>query len=283
MSTAILPYPQPTQQPDLFRQVDRLSATEREALLRRLLGEPACRQLGLYPIPADFKLSVVIPVFNEVQWLPELLRRVRTVPIRKEIILVDDCSTDGTRDLLSEMESEDDLRVVYQDVNQGKGAALRTGFQQATGDVVIVQDADLEYDPAEYPRLIQPILDGRADVVYGSRFIGDQHRVLYFWHSIANRILTTTSNMFTNLNLTDMETCYKVFRREVLEGITLKSDRFGFEPEITAKIARRRETPWRVYEVPISYSGRTYEEGKKIGLKDAFNALYCIVRYWLKD
>ena len=168
-------------------------------------------------------------------------------------------------------------------MNQGKGAALREGFKHCTGDVVIVQDADLEYDPAEYPRLIQPILDNRADVVFGSRFIGESHRVLYFWHSVANWGLTTLSNMFTNLNLTDMETCYKVFRREVLAGINLKSNRFGFEPEITAKIARKKNPAWRVYEVPISYSGRTYEEGKKIGLKDAFTALYCILRYWKFD
>ncbi|HKI33289.1 MAG TPA: glycosyltransferase family 2 protein, partial [Gemmataceae bacterium] len=167
--------------------------------------------------------------------------------------------------------------------NSGKGAALREGFRHAVGNVVLVQDADLEYDPSEYPRLIQPILENRADVVFGSRFIGDTHRVLYFWHSVANSALTTLSNMFTNLNLTDMETCYKVFRREVLQGINLKSNRFGFEPEITAKVAKKKNPAWRVYEVPISYSGRTYEEGKKIGLKDAFTALYCILRYWKFD
>jgi glycosyltransferase involved in cell wall biosynthesis len=283
MSTAILPYPQPASQPDIARQIDRLSPNERQALVCRLLGDAASRQLGLFPLPPEFKLSVVVPVYNEVQWLPELLRRVRAVPINKEIVLVDDFSTDGTRDLLKTIESDDDLVVIYQPENRGKGAALRTGFERVSGDVVIVQDADLEYDPSEYPRLIQPIIDGRADVVFGSRFIGDQHRVLYFWHSIANRVLTTMSNMFTNLNLTDMETCYKVFRREVLEGVKLRSNRFGFEPEITAKIARRRTPAWRVYEVPISYAGRTYEEGKKIGLKDAFNALYCIVRFWLRD
>src|SRR5581483_9413050 len=283
MSSAIIPYPKPSPAADLLSLVGRLSADERAEVARQLLGDPASRQLGLSPLPAGFKLSVVMPVYNEVQWLPEILRRVRAVPIPKEIILVDDYSTDGTRDLLRQLERDDDLRVLYQPQNRGKGAALRTGFRHAAGDVVIVQDADLEYDPAEYPRLIQPILDGRADVVYGSRFIGEQHRVLYFWHMIANKVLTTLSNMFTNLNLTDMETCYKVFRREVIQAVDLKSDRFGFEPEVTAKIARRRNPKWRVYEVPISYAGRTYEEGKKIGLKDAISALWCIFRFWLFD
>jgi glycosyltransferase involved in cell wall biosynthesis len=258
---------------------------ERLALLHRLLGEPACRQLGLYPLPAGFKLSVVIPVYNEERWLAEVVRRVQAVPIPKEIILVDDCSTDGTRGTLKAMEADADVRVVYQPRNRGKGAALREGFRHATGDVVLVQDADLEYDPAEYPRLIQPIVEGRADVVYGSRFVGETHRVLYFWHSVGNRMLTLLSNLFTDLNLTDMETCYKVFRREVLEGITLKSDRFGFEPEVTAKVARRRpgRPAWRVYETPISYAGRTYEEGKKIGLKDAISAFFCILRFRFFD
>jgi glycosyltransferase involved in cell wall biosynthesis len=251
---------------------------ERLALLHRLLGEPACRQLGIYPIPAGFKLSVVIPVYNEERWIREVVRRVQAVPIPKELIIVEDCSKDGTREILKQLEGGN-VRVFYQPHNQGKGAALRRGFQEATGDVVIVQDADLEYDPGEYPRLIQPIVDNRADVVYGSRFIGEAHRVLYFWHSVANKGLTLLSNMFTNLNLTDMETCYKVFRREVLQGIKLRSNRFGFEPEITAKVARKRNPSWRIYEIPISYSGRTYEEGKKIGLKDAFNAFYCILRF----
>lgn len=272
----------PNQQVDEL--LDRITSSPetRVYALQRLLGDGPCRQLGIYPIPPDFKLSVVIPVYNERQWVRELVRRVQEVPIPKEILLVDDCSTDGTRDILRTLES-DEVRVFFQAKNQGKGAALREGFRHATGSVIVVQDADLEYDPAEYPRLLQPIIENRADVVYGSRFIGDSHRVLYFWHSVANWGLTTLSNMFTNLNLTDMETCYKVFRREVLQGLNLKSDRFGFEPEFTAKISKRRNPGWRIYEIPISYSGRTYEEGKKIGLKDAFSALYCIIRYWLMD
>ncbi|HKB37302.1 MAG TPA: glycosyltransferase family 2 protein [Gemmataceae bacterium] len=266
----------------LRHQLADLDHPQRVELLRELLGDAACRQIGVYPIPAGFKLSVVIPCYNEERWIRELVRRVRAVTIPKEIVIVDDCSTDGTRAILKELEAEvPEVRVVLQPHNQGKGAALREGFKHATGDVILVQDADLEYDPAEYPRLIQPILDDQADVVYGSRFIGERHRVLYFWHSVANKMLTTLSNMFTNLNLTDMETCYKVFRREVLADIKLKSNRFGFEPEITAKIAKKRKgrAPWRVYEVPISYSGRTYEEGKKIGLRDAINALFCIIRF----
>jgi glycosyltransferase involved in cell wall biosynthesis len=255
------------------------SPSKRYQVLEKLLGENACRQLGIVPFPAGFKLSVVIPVFNEKQWIREIMRRVEAVPIPKEIILVDDCSTDGTRDILKEFEHKGHI-VLYQPANQGKGAALRAGFALATGDVVLVQDADLEYDPAEYPRLIQPILENRADVVFGSRFIGESHRVLYFWHAVGNKALTLLSNLFTNLNLTDMETCYKVFRRDVLKDVTLKSNRFGFEPEITAKIAKHHPK-WRIFEVPISYSGRTYEEGKKIGLKDAIQAFFCIIRYWM--
>ncbi len=258
----------------------------RVEFLEKLLGVPACRQIGIFPIPAGFKLSVVIPVYNEERWLAELVRRVQAVEIPKELILVNDFSTDSTPTILAQLEQEyDNVRVFHQPRNTGKGAALREGFKHCTGDLVIVQDADWEYDPAEFPKLIQPIIDGRADVVIGSRFIGDCHRVLYYWHSVANKGLTMLSNWFTNLNLTDMETCYKVFRREIIQNMTLRSDRFGFEPEVTAKIARKRkgQPPWRIYEVPISYSGRTYAEGKKIGLKDAFQALYCIVRYSFAD
>jgi glycosyltransferase involved in cell wall biosynthesis len=259
---------------------DGRSAHQRVAFLQRLLGEAACRQLGICTIPPGFKLSVVIPVYNERQCVRDLVRRVQAVPVPKEIIIVDDGSTDGTRKLLEELDGEG-IRVFYLPRNFGKGAALREGFRHTTGDVILVQDADLEYDPADYLRLLLPILDGRADAVYGSRFIGDSHRVLYFWHYVANKVLTTLSNVLTNLNLTDMETCYKVFRREVLDGIHIKSNRFGFEPEITAKIARRRNPAWRVYEVPISYSGRTYEDGKKIGLGDALAALFWIIRFRL--
>ena len=255
-------------------------------------GETIGRKFGIYRIPDDFTLSVVIPVYNEVHTLGEILRLVRAVPVNKQIILVDDCSKDGTRDLLKRMaETETDLTIAFHDVNRGKGAALRTGFQHARGQVVIVQDADLEYDPSEYPLLLQPILEGKADVVFGSRFIGDQHRVLHYWHSLANKFLTCLSNMFTNLNLTDMEVCYKLFRREVIQGITLKSDRFGFEPEVTAKVARfitpaidgRPARRCRIYEMPVSYNGRDYKEGKKIGWKDGVQALYCIVRYAFAD
>ena len=248
-------------------------------LLRRWLGEPIARRIGLYRLPPGLRLSVVMPVYNEKDTVAEIVRRVRAVAIPKQIILVDDGSTDGTREILTALPTGDDLEVHYHDRNRGKGAALRTGFAKATGDIVIVQDADLEYDASQFPHLIQPIVEGLADVVYGSRFTsGGPHRVLYFWHYVANRVLTTLSNMFTDLNLTDMETCYKVFRREVLEAIlpTLKQDRFGIEPEITAKVARRG---YRVYEIGITYSGRTYEAGKKIGLRDAFKALWCILRY----
>jgi glycosyltransferase involved in cell wall biosynthesis len=265
---------------------------ERREWLLRVLGEPTCRALGVYRVPDDLTLSVVIPVYKEIRTIHEIVRQVRAVPINKQIILVDDCSTDGTRELLQEWSrTEPDLTIAFHEKNQGKGAALRTGFALATGQIIIVQDADLEYDPAEYPKLIQPIVEGKADVVYGSRFIGETHRVLYFWHSLANKFLTLLSNMFTNLNLTDMEVCYKVFRREVIQGITLKSDRFGFEPEVTAKVARFRMPPLggrparrcRVYEIPVSYNGRGYEEGKHITWKDGVQALYCIFRYAYTD
>ncbi|HJL14142.1 MAG TPA: glycosyltransferase family 2 protein [Sandaracinaceae bacterium LLY-WYZ-13_1] len=224
-------------------------------------------------------LSVVMPAYNERETIHEALRRVLEAPVDSlEVVVVDDGSTDGTRELLTQGPALDRrVRVVLHDVNRGKGAALRTGFSEARGRFVVVQDADLEYDPNEYPTLLGPLLDGHADVVYGSRFAGGgPHRVLYYWHSVANQALTTFSNMITDLNLTDMETCYKAFRREVLDEIQLREDRFGIEPEMTAKVS---QLGVRVYEVPISYHGRTYAEGKKIGLRDAFRAIYCIVRY----
>jgi glycosyltransferase involved in cell wall biosynthesis len=226
------------------------------------------------------KLSVVIPVYNEQATLLELLRQVRAVDLPKEIIIVDDCSTDATRDLLAKLPPSEDLRVLLQPRNMGKGAALRRGFEAVTGDIVVVQDADLEYDPSEYAVLIQPILANKADVVYGSRFLGGPHRVLLFWHSVANKVLTTLSNMLTDLNLTDMETCYKVFRADLIRRIRLREDRFGFEPEFTAKIARARA---RVFEVPISYNGRDYSEGKKINWKDGIAAIYFIIKYRFVD
>lgn len=226
-------------------------------------------------------LSVVIPVYNEVRTISNIVEQVEAVklPFEKEIIVVDDHSTDGTRELLEQLEREGrrHVRIVYHDGNQGKGAAISSGFAQAAGDIIIIQDADLEYDPQEYPKLLKPILDGKADVVYGSRFAGSgPHRVLYFWHYLGNSFLTLLSNMCTNLNLTDMETCYKAFRREILAQIEIKEKRFGFEPEITAKVAKLR---CRIYEVGISYSGRKYSEGKKIGWKDGIRAIWCIMRY----
>ena len=247
---------------------------------------------------ADVKLSIVVPVYNERAFIEEVLMRVQRVPLRKEIVVVDDGSTDGTRELLQEWALAqgngqrnivvpdgrtlflDGIHFLFQDRNYGKGAALRRGFAAATGDIMLVQDADLEYDPRDYDSLLAPIFEGRADVVYGSRFLGGPQRVHYFWHYAGNKLLTLLSDMLTNLKLTDMETCYKVFRREVLQGITLKSNRFGFEPECTAKIAKGN---WRIYEVPISYAGRTYAEGKKITWRDGAITLWYIIRYNLFD
>lgn len=224
------------------------------------------------------RLSIIIPCYNERDSIRRIIDAVRAAPYPdKEIIVVDDCSRDGTREILKAEIEPLVARVLYQEVNQGKGAALRAGIHAATGDIVLIQDADLEYDPAEYPNLVQPILDNKADVVFGSRFLGGQpHRVLYFWHRVGNGFLTTLSNMFSNLNLTDMESCYKVFRRSIIQGITLEEERFGFEPEVTAKVAKTR---CRIYEVGISYYGRTYEEGKKISWRDGVRALYCIIKY----
>ena len=242
---------------------------------------------------------MVIPVYNESTTIEEILQRVLETNVRKEIIIVDDCSTDGTRQILEAMAARQangeaeapaqdggesialgDLQILFQTANQGKGAALRRGFAEATGDIVLVQDADLEYDPRDYPKLLEPIQDGLADVVYGSRFLGGPQRVHYFWHYVANKVLTLLSDVLTNLKITDMETCYKVFRRKVLAGIQIKSNGFGFEPEITAKVAKGK---WRVYEVPITYAGRTYEEGKKITWWDGVKALWCIVRFRIFD
>lgn len=226
-------------------------------------------------------LSIVIPCYNETRTIETLIQKVLQVelPVERELIIVDDYSTDGTRGYLDSLRQCDKIKVIFHDANRGKGAALRTGFAYATGDLVVVQDADLEYDPSEYPKLLKPVLDGKADVVYGTRFVGSEsHRVLYFWHSLGNRFLTFLSNMFTNLNLTDMEVCYKLFRKVILDKIELQEDRFGFEPEVTAKIARLNCS---IYEVGISYYGRTYDEGKKINWKDGVRAIYVILKYGL--
>jgi glycosyltransferase involved in cell wall biosynthesis len=222
------------------------------------------------------RLSVVVPVYNEVRTVEQLLEKVREVPLQLEVIVVDDGSTDGTRELLPRLEGGLIDTLVMHEHNRGKGAALRTGFQHATGDVVVVQDADMEYNPREFPMLLQPILAGKADAVYGSRFLGGPHRVLFFWHSVGNRVLTLLSNMFTDVNLTDMETCYKMIRRELLHTLPLSANRFGIEPELTARLAQARA---KIYELPISYDGRSYEEGKKIGWKDGVSALWSIFRY----
>lgn len=253
-------------------------------------------QLILRPGSAPMRLSVIVPIYNEKLFLHDVLMRVQASKLADEIVVVDDASTDGTRDLLLALQSQqrsglfnsdlgplgllrlDNLRFIFQHHNQGKGAALRRGFEEATGDIFLIQDADLEYDPRDYPTLLEPILDGRADVVFGSRFMGGPQRVHLFWHYVGNKFLTLLSDIMTNLNISDMETCYKVFRSEVIRGICLRSNRFGFEPEVTAKVARGK---WRVYEVPISYAGRSYEEGKKITWRDGFVALYTIIRYGL--
>ncbi|MBX3058088.1 MAG: glycosyltransferase family 2 protein [Anaerolineae bacterium] len=229
------------------------------------------------------KLSVVIPCYNEIKTIETIIQKVQTAPLEidRELIIVDDGSSDGTREYLRQLEAEaDNVVIIFHEQNRGKGAALRTGFARAQGDFVIVQDADLEYDPAEYGKLLRPMLEDKADVVYGSRFAGgESHRVLYFWHSLGNKGLTLMSNAFTNLNLTDMEVCYKVFRKQILDQIELKEERFGFEPEVTAKIAKLKDC--RIYEVGISYYGRTYAEGKKINWKDGFRAVYAILKYGL--
>jgi len=227
------------------------------------------------------KLSIVMPVFNEKNTIKEIISRIQSVDvgIKKEIILVDDCSNDGTREILEKID-QNNIKVYFHKKNQGKGAALQTGFSKVEGDIILIQDADLEYDPREYPRLLEPILDGRADAVYGSRFLCGPHHVIFFWHYVGNKILTTLTNMTSNLNLTDIETCYKVFKKEILDKINLKSKRFGFEPEITIKLAKLK---CRIYEVPISYSGRDYSEGKKIRWKDGVSAIFHIFKYKFFD
>ena len=227
------------------------------------------------------KLSIIIPCYNESATISQVINKIceLNLPVQKEIVIVDDCSKDSSREYLETLENVQNIKVYFHEKNLGKGAALRTGFSNATGDIMLIQDADLEYDPSEYPKLLKPILEGRADVVYGSRFSGgEEHRVLYFWHYVGNNFLTLLSNVFTNLNLTDMEVCYKVFRKEILKKIVLRENRFGFEPEITAKISRLKCS---VYEVGISYSGRTYDEGKKINWKDGIRAIYVILKYGL--
>jgi glycosyltransferase involved in cell wall biosynthesis len=226
------------------------------------------------------KISVVIPVYNEKNTIAEIINLVQATPFDKEIIVVDDCSTDGTREILESLSENENIKVIFNEENRGKGAALRRGFGEVTGDIVIIQDADLEYNPAEYENLIAPILEGKADVVYGSRFLSGTHRVLFFWHYVGNKLLTTISNILTNINLSDMETCYKAFRAEILKEIRLKSNRFTFEPEFTVKVAKKN---YRIYETPVSYTGRDYSEGKKIGWKDGVTALIALFWYRFFD
>ncbi|MCR9115362.1 MAG: glycosyltransferase family 2 protein [bacterium] len=271
----------PTEMPEQFDDdyTQRLSTTfDQVNQLTELLSLVDQYDVGelSYELPADFTLSVIVPAYNEEKTICQVLGRLFSLPIPLEIVVVDDCSTDGTADLLRKLEGLTELKVIYKTVNEGKGAALRTGFGEATGDVMIVQDADLEYDPRDIPKLIRPIIEGAADVVYGSRFLGDEIRDHSFVHRLGNRILTVCSNLTTGLNLTDMETCYKAFRKDVIHGVTIERNRFGFEPEVTAKIARNG---YRVKELPVSYNARNYDEGKKIGVKDGIEALWCIARY----
>lgn len=256
-----------------LQELERLSqALETESTI--MIMQPP------YALPTGFKLSIVIPVYNEAATIRKVLARVMEIPLPKEVIVVDDCSVDGTREVLQAVEKSPYFTVFYKPANEGKGAALRTGFSLATGDVVVVQDADLEYDPSDIPELVRPIVDDRADVVFGSRFLGDEPQDKSLAHRAGNRILTLASNLFTGLRISDMETCYKAIRRTSLQGIELRQNRFGFEPEITAKIARRS---LRIVEVPVRYQARSYAEGKKIGIRDLFNACYCIVRYGFRD
>ncbi len=263
----------------MFAATGGLSWPERVELLEQLLTPGVCRRLGIYALPDGFLLSVVIPVFNEVSTVSDVIGRIRETHIPVEIILVNDGSTDGTAHVLDQIADEDEIAVLHHEANRGKGAAIRTGFAKATGDIVIIQDADLEYSPDDYHLLLQPILEDRADVVYGSRFTGSDRRVGRFWHHNLNRFITLMSNIFTNLKLTDVETCYKVIRREVLSEIlpSLRENGFGIELELTAKLSRRSGT--RFYERPISYRGRSYAEGKKISWRDALRAMWCILRY----
>ena len=282
---ATAPAPLSSPVPTVDEVIDRVDATLEQleglshklALLTSEVAEPIAKPD--FEVPASFLLSVVIPVYNEKATLYKLLSRVAQLPVRRQVILVDDCSTDGTRELLRQIETAEDVVVIYHLENLGKGAALRTGFQAAKGDVVVIQDADLEYHPEDIPALLGPLVRDEADVVYGSRFI-DGHQDPSLVHRFGNWLLTTLSNLFTGLKLTDMETCYKAFRRDWLRRVSLQQDRFGFEPEVTAKLARRG---CRIAEVPVSYDARSYEDGKKIGVRDLFNALYCIVRYGLRD